>query len=63
MLHGESGNDALIGGPGFDELRGADGSDRFLESDEKNNSTWADLQKTGNTVTVLEYGPSAPPVG
>jgi hypothetical protein len=40
-----------------------DGSDRFLESDETNNSTWATLQITGNTVTVLEYGPSAPPVG
>jgi hypothetical protein len=40
----------------------ADGSDRFLESDETNNSTWADLQITGNTVTVLKYGPSAPPV-
>jgi hypothetical protein len=41
----------------------ADGSDRFLESDETNNSTWADLQITGDTVTVLQYGPSAPPVG
>lgn len=41
----------------------ADGSDRFLESDETNNSTWADLQITGDTVTVLEYGSSAPPVG
>jgi len=40
-----------------------DGSDRFLESDETNNSTWADLQITGNTVTVLQYGPSAPSVG
>jgi Lysyl oxidase len=40
-----------------------DGSDRFLESDETNNSTWADLQITGDTVTVLQYGPSAPPVG
>jgi Ca2+-binding RTX toxin-like protein len=39
------------------------GSDRFLESDETNNSTWADLQITGNTVTVVHYGPSAPPVG
>ncbi len=39
------------------------GSDRFLESDETNNSTWADLQITGNTVTVLQYGPSPPPVG
>jgi hypothetical protein len=41
----------------------ADGSDRFLESDESNNVTWADLQITGDTVTVLGYGPSAPPVG
>jgi Ca2+-binding RTX toxin-like protein len=41
----------------------ADGSDRFLESDETNNSTWADLQITGDTVTVLGYGPSAPPIG
>jgi hypothetical protein len=40
-----------------------DGSDRFLECDETNNSTWADLQTTGNTVTVVGYGPSAPPVG
>src|SRR5215211_240487 len=40
-----------------------DGSNRFLESDETNNSTWADLQITGDTVTVLQYGPSAPPVG
>ena len=40
----------------------ADGTDRFLESDETNNSTWADLQITGDTVTVLQYGPSAPPV-
>ncbi|HEV2091988.1 MAG TPA: lysyl oxidase family protein, partial [Rubrobacter sp.] len=39
------------------------GTDRFLESDETNNSTWVDLQITGNTVTVLQYGPSAPPVG
>jgi hypothetical protein len=37
----------------------ADGSDRFLDSDETNNPTWADLQITGDTVTVLEYGPSA----
>jgi hypothetical protein len=41
----------------------ADGYDRFLESDETNNSTWADLQITGDTVTVLQYGPSVPPVG
>ena len=41
----------------------ADGTNRFRESDETNNSTWADLQITGNTVTVLQYGPSPPPVG
>ena len=41
----------------------ADGTDRFLESDETNNSTWANLQITGDTVTVLEYGPSVPPIG
>ncbi len=41
----------------------ADGTDRFLESDETNNSTWADLEITGDSVTVLQYGPSAPPVG
>ncbi len=40
----------------------ADGANWFLESDETNNLTWADLQITGNTVTVLQYGPSAPPV-
>lgn len=40
----------------------ADGFDRFLESDETNNSTWADLLITGDTVTVLEYGPSVPRV-
>ncbi len=39
-----------------------EGANRFLESDETNNSTWADLQITGNTVTVLQYGPSAPMV-
>ena len=41
----------------------ADGSNRFLESDETNNSTWADLQVTGDSVTVLEYGPGTPPIG
>ena len=35
------------------------GSDRFLDSDETNNSTWADLQIARDTVTVLE----CPPVG
>jgi hypothetical protein len=40
----------------------ADEAGLFLESDETNNLTWADLQITGNTVTVLQYGPSAPPV-
>ena len=41
----------------------ADGFDRFLESDETNNSTWADLLIEGDTVMVLQYGPSVPPVG
>ena len=46
-----------------DQGDGLDGTRRFLESDEENNFTWADLQITGNSVTVLDYGPSAPPVG
>jgi hypothetical protein len=40
-----------------------EGSNRFLESNETNNITWADLEIKGDTVTVLEYGPSSPPVG
>lgn len=40
----------------------ADDSNWFLESDETNNFTWADLRITGTTVTVLRYGPSAPKV-
>ena len=38
----------------------ADEERRFVESDETNNSTWADLTIAGNTVTVDRYGPSAP---
>jgi hypothetical protein len=38
----------------------ADESDRFLEEDETNNVTHADIHIQGNTVTVLGYGPSAP---
>ncbi len=41
----------------------ADEADSFLESDETNNFTWADLEIRGNSVTVLQYGPSAPPIG
>jgi hypothetical protein len=46
----------------------ADGSDRFLEEIENNNSTWVDLRITGETaedtvVEVLAYGPSSPPTG
>jgi Lysyl oxidase/RTX calcium-binding nonapeptide repeat (4 copies) len=41
----------------------ADEADWFLESDETNNFTWVDLAITGNVVTVLQYGPSAPQVG
>ena len=39
-----------------------DGANRFLESNEDNNSTWVDLEITGDTVTVIGYGPSAPKV-
>jgi hypothetical protein len=41
----------------------ADKPNWFLEKDETNNVTWADLRIVGNTVTVLAYGPSAPPIG
>ena len=41
----------------------ADGPDRFLEENESNNSTYADVRITGNTVQVLAYGPSLPPIG
>ena len=41
----------------------ADEADSFLESDETSNFTWADLNITGNSVTVLQYGPSVTPIG
>ena len=41
----------------------ADRSNRFLEKNESNNSTYADLRIAGNTVQVLAYGPSPPPIG
>ena len=41
----------------------ADRNNWFLESNEANNFTWADINITGSTVTVVQYGPSAPPLG
>jgi hypothetical protein len=34
----------------------------FKESNETNNSTWANVQLSGGKVTVLRYGPSAHPI-
>jgi Lysyl oxidase len=39
----------------------ADEQDWFYESNETNNSTWADLKIQGNTVSVTSYGGSNPP--
>jgi hypothetical protein len=41
----------------------ADWKAQLLESEEANNSTWADLDMNEDTVEVLRYGPSAQPVG
>jgi hypothetical protein len=35
----------------------ADPHNYFLESNESNNSTWDEVQITGDTVTILAYGP------
>jgi hypothetical protein len=40
----------------------ADNANLFLESDNTNNFTWADVQLQGGKVRVLKYGPSATPV-
>jgi lysyl oxidase/hemolysin type calcium-binding protein len=40
----------------------ADKLNWFLESDETNNVSWVDIQITGDTVEILEYGPNAPTV-
>jgi hypothetical protein len=40
----------------------ADTADRFRESKEKNNSTYADIRIQGSQVSVIRYGPSAQPI-
>jgi lysyl oxidase len=37
----------------------ADETNWFLESSETNNFTWVDIQISGNSVSVIAYGPSA----
>ena len=41
----------------------ADKANRFKESKENNNSTWAELRIWGSRVSVIRYGPSAKPIG
>ena len=41
----------------------ADQANQFQESADTNNSTWANVQLKGGTVSVLRYGPSAQPIG
>jgi len=41
----------------------ADMDNWFLESNETNNVTWADIRIQGSRVSVIRYGPSAQPVG
>jgi Lysyl oxidase/CARDB len=41
----------------------ADQTNQFQESNETNNSTWANVQLKGGQVSVLRYGPSAQPIG
>jgi hypothetical protein len=33
-----------------------------LETDDTNNFTWVDIQISGNSVSVKEYGPAAQPI-
>ena len=40
----------------------ADESDWFSESDNTNNFTWVEIQISGNTVSVIAYGPAAQPI-
>jgi hypothetical protein len=41
----------------------ADETNQFQESNETNNSTWANVQLKGGNVSVLRYGASAQPIG
>jgi hypothetical protein len=40
----------------------ADAADWFLETDNTNNFTWVDIQISGNSVSVIKYGPAAQPI-
>jgi hypothetical protein len=40
----------------------ADAANWFLETDDTNNFTWVDIQISGNSVSVKEYGPAAQPI-
>ncbi len=40
----------------------ADATDQFEESNEANNFTWVDIQKSGSSVVVKRYGPAAEPI-
>ncbi len=40
----------------------ADPGGWFKEQREKNNSTWVDIRLSGNSVSVIRYGPSAKPI-
>jgi hypothetical protein len=40
----------------------ADGPNWFSESDNSNNFTWVEIQVSGNTVSVIAYGPAAQPI-
>jgi hypothetical protein len=45
------------------ELRAtADEPNWFLESDDSNNFTWIEIQISGNSVSVIAYGPAAQPI-
>jgi hypothetical protein len=40
----------------------ADGANWFLESNDSNNFTWVEVQISGNSVSVIAYGPGAQPI-
>jgi hypothetical protein len=40
----------------------ADEPNWFLESDDSNNFSWVEIQLSGNSVSVIAYGPSAGPI-
>jgi Lysyl oxidase len=40
----------------------ADEPNWFLESDDSNNFTWVEIQISGNSVSVIAYGPAAQPI-